>query len=180
MTSDQERKRQEIIHELVQTEHEYCEDLQFLLDAYKEPLLQSDAIPADKRHEFVQNLFGNIDEVMHVNRAMCDELQAMQSQHSVMPSIADAMLRWSTRLDAYVTYGAQQAVAKHILDEELANNTAFKQFCQVNERKKEARKLPVQSFLSRATTRLGRYPLLLEALMKKSEGLKYNDSDILY
>jgi hypothetical protein len=45
---------------------------------------------------------------------------------------------------------------------------------QANERRSESRKLPLQSFLARPTTRLGRYLIFLEAILSRSE----SNSDI--
>jgi hypothetical protein len=68
----------------------------------------------------------------------------------------------------YVEYGSQQVYAKFVLDEERSSNPDLARFLKETEKLPEFRKLPIESFLARPTTRLGRYPLLLKPVMEKA------------
>lgn len=57
-TSELERKRQEIIFEIIKTEKEYVEDLKTLQRVYLEPLIRSDIIPKARRAELIAAIFG--------------------------------------------------------------------------------------------------------------------------
>ncbi|KAJ1557209.1 RHO1 GDP-GTP exchange protein 2, partial [Nowakowskiella sp. JEL0078] len=69
----------------------------------------------------------------------------------------------------YSIYGANQLFAKDCLDVEISNNPAFARFLNDVEKNPQFRKLTIQSFLIRPTTRLGRYVLLIEKLLESSE-----------
>lgn len=55
-----------------------------------------------------------------------------QDQDHVIAQISDIFKTWVANLEPYVDYGANQALAKHLLDNELKSNAALKLFCEVN------------------------------------------------
>ena len=57
--------------------------------------------------------------------------------------------------------------AKDEFEREKASNPKFSDLIVKGESMKECRRLPFPSFLQRPVTRLGRYPLLLDAIMKR-------------
>ena len=163
-----ERQRQEIVFEIINTETEFVEDLKILHTAYQEPLSRSDIIPKARRDEFVSVVFGNLEKIISINEKLLERLLEKRKDEQVVSSLADAFEQWSASIDPYIEYGRNQVLSKHQLDNELKTNFVFQKFCEANERRPECRRLPIQSFLARPTTRMGRYPILLEAYLTRT------------
>ncbi|TPX61224.1 hypothetical protein PhCBS80983_g01303 [Powellomyces hirtus] len=163
--SDNERKRQEVIFETIQTEREFVADLDIIERVFVEPLRRSDIIPVERLDIFIEEVFFNINELHAINSRLLTKLIARQKEGSIVDKIGDIFVSVVDEFEAYVRYGGQQVLAKYALDQEKATNPEFAKFLQECERVPECRKLPIQSFLARPTTRIGRYPLLLKSAM---------------
>lgn len=92
-----------------------------------------------------------------------------QKENPVVTQIGDILLAGVNNFGPYIEYGARQVYAKHFLAMEKMNNPEFAHFLEERERMPECRKLPLESFLARPTTHMGRYPLLLEAVLKRTD-----------
>ncbi|CRK20323.1 hypothetical protein BN1723_019877, partial [Verticillium longisporum] len=68
--------------------------------------------------------------------------------------------------------------AKHEFENEKSINPYFAKFVEEIERRKESRKLELNGYLTKPTTRLARYPLLLEAVLKHSEESNSDKEDL--
>lgn len=206
---EKERKRQEIMFELIQTEVEYIEDLQSVYDLVIVPLstthryistsilssTASTSITASTPKSapqtpitstgttyhpptLVSKLFLNMPIVLELGRHMLTSLITRQSasmtpEHSYqINTISDIFMNFfdprQSLFDAYLEYGKNLVWSKYWFDTEKATNESFSKFIQDVERKPEFRKLSIQSFLTRPTTRLGRYILLLEHIQKNT------------
>ena len=98
--------------------------------------------------------------------------------------IGDILLEAVPHFSPFISYGAHQLYGKYEFEKEKNGNSAFAQFVevclspafiaiylfphssQVTERLPESRKLELNAYLTKPTTRLARYPLLLEAVLK--------------
>ncbi|KAK9702281.1 RHO1 GDP-GTP exchange protein 2 [Basidiobolus ranarum] len=69
-------------------------------------------------------------------------------------------------MEAYLEYGTNLIMAQRVLDKEMTKNQKLIKFLQEQERNPETRKLDLKSFMNRPTTRLGRYTLLFESILK--------------
>ncbi|KAI9092393.1 CNH domain-containing protein [Phlyctochytrium arcticum] len=166
--SHKEMKRQEIIFETILTERQFVADLDLVQRIFVEPLRQSNVIDPATIETFIQEVFLNIKQLHSINVRLLRKLLARQCENPIVGQIGDVFMEIVNSLDVYVEYGARQVYAKSIIDQERAINPAFDQFLTDCERLPECRKLPVQSFLARPTTRMGRYPLLLKSILEAS------------
>ena len=108
-----------------------------------------------------------------------------QKSFAVVDRIGDILLESVPYFGPFVSYGAHQLYGKYTFEKEKSSNQAFAQFVEVNyvlrcwqtsqlmtlifqttERLPESRRLELNAYLTKPTTRLARYPLLLEAVMK--------------
>ncbi|KAI9205831.1 CNH domain-containing protein [Polychytrium aggregatum] len=165
-TSDKERKRQEIIYEIIHTEQEFVADLALVQNLYVKRLKESDIVPDTRRDDFVKEVFLNIGQIHAINSKLCRQLLARQSENYIVSKIGDIFLGVVNEFSHFVEYGAKQVYAKNTLDVEIAQNPDFAKLLQEVERHPDSRRLPIQSFLGRPVTRMGRYPLLLENVLK--------------
>lgn len=170
---DREKKRQEIIFEIMYTERDFVKDLEYLRDFWMRPLRSANnvnlsPIPEHRREKFIRTVFSNCLEVLSVNGRFSEALNARQKERSVVHSIGDIFLQFAPRFDPFIKYGANQLYGKYEFEKEKASNPAFATFVDQTERLKESRKLELNGYLTKPTTRLARYPLLLDQVAKNT------------
>lgn len=168
---EKEQKRQEIISEIAYTERDFVKDLEYLRDFWIKPLRSthpSNPSPVPERHRerFVRTVFSNCMEVHSVNCRLADALTKRQQQHPVVRSVGDIFLEFVPLFEPFIKYGANQLWGKYEFEKERASNPNFQKFVDETERLKESRKLELNGYLTKPTTRLARYPLLLEGVLK--------------
>ncbi|KAI9472331.1 MAG: CNH domain-containing protein [Benjaminiella poitrasii] len=163
-----ERKRQESIYELVYTEQDFVSDLQYVKDFWIDPLLSKDIIEEERREQFVKDVFYNITEVHRVNSKLSEALEIRQSEKYLVNHISDILLENVRRFQTFVEYGAHQMIGKFTFELEKKRNPIFAKFVEETERKPESRKLELNGYLTKPTTRLGRYNLLLKEIFKRT------------
>lgn len=168
---DREKKRQEVISELLYTERDFVKDLEYLRDFWMKPLYSANPakpspIPEHRKEKFIRTVFSNCQEVYAVNSRMAEALTRRQQQGPVVRNIGDIFLDYIPRFGPFIKYGANQIIGKWEFEKEKQTNHAFSRFVDETERLKESRKLELNGYLTKPTTRLARYPLLLEGILK--------------
>ncbi|KAF9962840.1 RHO1 GDP-GTP exchange protein 2, partial [Modicella reniformis] len=163
---DKEKKRQEVIFELIYTEKDFVNDLKYLNDKWITPIRNLDLLPESRREAFIDRVFYNIKDVYAVNSKLGEALLKRQQAYTIIPEVGDIFLEHVVNFSPFVLYGANQIEAKYEFEQEKNSNSAFNKFVEETERRPESRKLELNGYLTKPTTRLGRYPLLLEAVLK--------------
>ena len=165
---DQEKKRQEVIAELMYTERDFVKDLEYLRDFWIKPLRNPNLspIPEHRREKFIRTVFSNCQEVHAINVRLASALTRRQQQNPVVRNIGDIFLEFAPQFNPFIKYGANQLFGKFEFEKEKASNQAFAKFVEETERLKESRKLELNGYLTKPTTRLARYPLLLNNVAK--------------
>ncbi|KAG5647488.1 hypothetical protein DXG03_009424 [Asterophora parasitica] len=186
--SPAEKNRQEAIHEVVLTEQDFVADMEYLRDytiidtgfssfnqTWIGRLKDSDIIPADRKTDFLTQVFWNLHDIINVTTRLRDALNKRQKQYAIVERIGDILLDTVPHFGPFVQYGAHQLYGKYEFEKEKSSNQAFAQFvenssmklrAQTTERLPISRKLELNAYLTKPTTRLARYPLLLEAVLK--------------
>jgi RHO1 GDP-GTP exchange protein 1/2 len=180
---DREKKRQEVISEIMYTERDFVKDLEYLRDFWIRPLRSgangiASPIKEEKREKFVRTVFGNCLEVLGVNSKFADELSRRQKEQHVVYNLGDIFLKWVPQFDPFIKYGANQMYGKYEFEKEKSINPAFSRFVDETERLKESRKLELNGYLTKPTTRLARYPLLLDNVLKYTADENPDKKDI--
>ncbi|SLM34790.1 rho guanyl nucleotide exchange factor [Lasallia pustulata] len=168
---DREKKRQEVISEIMYTERDFVKDLEYLRDFWMKPLRSTNPanpspVPEARREKFVRTVFSNVLDVHAVNSRMAEALTKRQQENPVVKNVGDIFLAFVPRFDPFIKYGANQLYGKYEFERERSSNPAFSKFVDETERLKESRKLELNGYLTKPTTRLARYPLLLENVAK--------------
>ncbi|GMK58140.1 hypothetical protein CspeluHIS016_0501720 [Cutaneotrichosporon spelunceum] len=163
---DREKKRQEAINEVIYTERDFVRGLEYMRDSWVKPLRSEEVIPTADREEFIRQVFWNFLDVLQVNHVLAERLTKRQKQQPVVQSIGDIFLECVPHFEPFVVYGAHQLFGKYEFEKQKTSNPAFQKFVDETERKPESHKLELNGYLTKPTTRLGRYPLLLEAVLK--------------
>lgn len=178
--SEKEQKRQEVISELMYTERDFVKDLEYLRDFWMKPLRnpQTSPIPEHRREKFVRTVFSNCQEVYMVNSRMAEALTRRQQKEAVVRNVGDIFLEYVPHFSPFIKYGANQLFGKYEFEHEKRTNNHFGKFVDEVERMKESRKLELNGYLTKPTTRLARYPLLLENIVKYTSDDNPDKEDI--
>ncbi|KAI8642651.1 hypothetical protein BD408DRAFT_386991 [Parasitella parasitica] len=161
-----EQKRQENLFELIYTEKDYVQSLEYLQNMWIRPLAERPIIPASRKETFLGKVFGNIDEIYMINFRFLQALQERQSQHCIISQIGDILLQFVVEFEPYISYGSKQYEAKFALENERFINPNFNAFVEATERHPNSLKLELNGYLTKPTTRLGRYTLLFNEILK--------------
>ncbi|KAG2229535.1 hypothetical protein INT48_006926, partial [Thamnidium elegans] len=165
--SSNEMRRQENIFELIYTEKDFVDDLIYVEQNWIATLLTHDSIPADRSEQFVKDLFWNLPKIRQSNELLLSDLLQRQQQDKIVNQIGDVFIAHvSTVFEPFVDYGSHQVISKYIFETEKASNVAFAKLVETIERSPKSRKLELNGYLTKPTTRLGRYNLLLREILK--------------
>ncbi|KAI8977094.1 CNH domain-containing protein [Mycotypha africana] len=178
-TPPREMKRQEAIFELIYTEEDYVRDLNLLEELFVKPLSEAQCIEHERRTQFCNDIFGNYKQILETHRDMYRDLrdhQLSSQEHETkeygigfVDHIGQVILRYVDQfLGLYTEYGPHFLMAEYIVKKEMSHNILFHNFIREKEKQAETRKLPFRHFIILPITRLQRYPLLLDAILKRT------------
>lgn len=106
-------------------------------------------------------------EIRENNSLLLQDLLQRQLLHKIIYQIGDIFLKHVSNLfNQFVEYGSHQVISKYTFETEKSTNPAFAKLVEVIERAPESRKLELNGYLTKPTTRLGRYNLLLREILK--------------
>ena len=146
--SDQEKRRQEAINEVIYTERDFVRDMEYLRDVcpslpfstacanenaqvWMAPLNAQDIIPEHRRADFIEQVFWNINDVIAVNTRLRDALNKRQKSYAVIEGVADIFIDIVPLFAPFVSYGSHQLYGKYEFEKEKSSNPAFAQFVEV-------------------------------------------------
>lgn len=130
------------------------------------PLTERPIIPNSRKDTFLRKVFGHIESIYTLNIRLLQALQERQKQHAIIYQIGDVLLDFVTDFEPYIKYGSKQYEAKFALENERFINPNFDAFVIATERHPSSLKLELNGYLTKPTTRLGRYTLLLNEIHK--------------
>lgn len=138
--------------------------------------MKAQCIEFDRRKDFCNDLFGNYAEIADIHRNMYRELrdhqlasQEIDGNIGFVDEIGSIVLRHVDQfMHAYTQYGPHFIMAEYTAKREAAANILFQNFIREKEKQAETRKLPFRHFIILPITRLQRYPLLLDAILKRT------------
>lgn len=179
---EREKKRQEVISEICYTERDFVKDLEYLRDFWILPLRsKASPIPLQRRDKVVKNIFSNIVDhpsIHVVSSRFASSLTGRQQKEPIVHNIGDIFLDYVPQFEPFILYGSKQLEGKFEFENERSMNPFFAKFVDEIERRKESRKLELNGYLTKPTTRLARYPLLLENVLKYTEDGNPDKEDI--
>ncbi|KAH7019163.1 CNH domain-containing protein [Ilyonectria destructans] len=179
---EREKKRQEVISEIFYTERDFVKDLEYLRDFWIMPLRsKASPIPIQRRDKVVKGIFSNIIDhpsIHSVSSRFAASLTARQQKEPIVHNVGDIFLEYVPMFEPFIWYGSRQLEGKFEFENERSVNQYFAKFVDEIERRKESRKLELNGYLTKPTTRLARYPLLLENVLKYTEDGNPDKEDI--
>ncbi|KAH0552821.1 hypothetical protein GP486_006978 [Trichoglossum hirsutum] len=163
--------RQNILHEIVQTEETYLGDLRILMVLYRDQLRnwEPPIINPKRIDGFVKDVFGKADAVKKANEdfLLAQLKYRQQEQGPWIVGFSDIFREWIRKAKkAYVEYAASFPTATMLVRKEAEKNLLFRQFLDQARDNELSRRLDWNTFLKAPITRLQHYSLLLFTVYK--------------
>ncbi|XP_046850835.1 rho guanine nucleotide exchange factor 26-like isoform X2 [Xenia sp. Carnegie-2017] len=170
MTIEQ-RKYQEAVFEVLSSEVSYLKSLKLLVEHFlQSPLFSIDSDDSIMNEFQVSELISNIYEIVKVSERFLGELRSRQRESVVIDSISDIVTdHANNHFDAYVTYCSKQYKQDRALTDLKQTNWRFAEALSKLERDPCVLGLTLQSFLVLPMQRVTRYPLLVDAIVRRCE-----------
>lgn len=163
--SQEERKRQEAIFEVISSEHSYLLSLEILIRMFKNSKELSDTMTKTESH----HLFSNITDVCEASKKFFTELEARHQNNIFIDDISDIVEKHTaSTFDPYVKYCTNEVYQQRTLQKLLATNPSFKEVLSRIESHEDCRNLPMISFLILPMQRVTRLPLLMDTICQKT------------
>ncbi|XP_062970041.1 rho guanine nucleotide exchange factor 26 [Cynocephalus volans] len=163
--SQEERKRQEAIFEVISSEHSYLLSLEILIRMFKNSKELNDTMTKTERH----HLFSNISDVCEASKKFFTELEARHQNNIFIDDISDIVEKHTaSTFDPYVKYCTNEVYQQRTLQKLLATNPSFKEVLSRIESHEDCRNLPMISFLILPMQRVTRLPLLMDTICQKT------------
>ncbi|XP_053547037.1 rho guanine nucleotide exchange factor 1 isoform X2 [Bombina bombina] len=166
-----EIKRQEVINELLSTEHAHVRMLRVLHDIFYLPMLR-DWIPTLE----LENIFPSLDELIDAHAVFLDTLKRLrQENNSVIHEIGSTLLNrfdgtegsWFQKISS--RFCSRQSFALEQLKVKQKKEPRFTQFIQEAESSPQCRRLQLKDIIPFEMQRLTKYPLLLQNIANLTE-----------
>ncbi|KAI9788748.1 MAG: hypothetical protein M1816_006605 [Peltula sp. TS41687] len=168
-----EIERQNILHEIVQGEDQYMDQLNVLLVLYRDQLLscQPPIIQPSRVDKFAKDVFGKVDAVKKVNEdfLLAQIKYRQQEQGPWIIGFSDIFREWIRKArNAYIEYAANFPHASLMVRKEAERNILFRQFLDEVRDNERSKRLGWDTFLKAPITRLQHYGLLLSTVLKNT------------
>ena len=167
-----EAKRQEHIYEFIITEKHHCQLLKVIQKVFCEGMTTY----LDMKPELLDRLFPQLDTLISIHFDFLRQLRERQDSTAVIPTIADILMnqfgreenavRWKA---AYGAFCSQHSDAVSIYKDILKTDRRFQEFVQQCSNNPLLRKMGIPECILTVTTRITKYPLLIEPLIKTAK-----------
>ena len=167
-----EAKRQEHIYEFIITEKHHCQLLKVIQKVFCEGMVTY----LDMKPELLDRLFPQLDTLISLHFEFLRQLRERQDSTTVISTIADILMtqfgqeenvtKWKA---AYGAFCSQHSDAVSIYKDVLKSDRRFQEFVQQCSNNPLLRKMGIPECILTVTTRITKYPLLIEPLIKTAK-----------
>ncbi|KAK3712269.1 Rho guanine nucleotide exchange factor [Vermiconidia calcicola] len=182
-----ELERQNILHEIVQTEDGFMEQLNVLRRVYRDPLSKAEPsiITPKRKQKFLNDVFGKVDAIRQANEEhLLPQLKyRQQEQGPWVVGFSDIFRQWIRKAKAaYIDYAGGFPGATFLVRQEIDRNIEFRNFLDRARNDKRSTKLGWDTYLKSPITRLQRYTLLLSTVLRnmKTESEEKTNLKVAY
>ncbi|KAF4021210.1 hypothetical protein G4228_013785 [Cervus hanglu yarkandensis] len=170
--SQREIDRQEVINELFVTEASHLRTLRVLDLIFYQRMKKEGLLPREE----LARLFPNLPELIEIHNSWCEAMRKLREEGPIIKEVSDLML---ARFDGPAREELQQVAAQFCSYQSIAleliktrqrKESRFQLFMQEAESHPQCRRLQLRDLIISEMQRLTKYPLLLENIIKHTEG----------
>uniref|UniRef100_A0A7N5JMG6 Intersectin 2 n=1 Tax=Ailuropoda melanoleuca TaxID=9646 RepID=A0A7N5JMG6_AILME len=162
-----ERKRQGYIHELIQTEERYVDDLQLVVEVFQKRMVESGFLTEGE----MALIFVNWKELIMSNTKLLKALRVRKKtggEKMPVQMIGDILAAELSHMQAYIRFCSCQLNGATLLQQKTDEDTDFKDFLKKLASDPRCKGMPLSSFLLKPMQRITRYPLLIRSILENT------------
>uniref|UniRef100_A0A663ET85 Intersectin 2 n=1 Tax=Aquila chrysaetos chrysaetos TaxID=223781 RepID=A0A663ET85_AQUCH len=162
-----ERKRQGYIHELIQTEERYMDDLQLVLEVFQKPMADSGCLTEGE----MGLIFVNWKELIMSNTKLLKALRVRKKtggEKMPVQMIGDILAAELSHMQAYIRFCSCQLNGASLLQQKTDEDADFKDYLKKLALDPRCKGMPLSSFLLKPMQRITRYPLLIKSILENT------------
>ncbi|XP_065784730.1 intersectin-2 isoform X1 [Muntiacus reevesi] len=162
-----ERKRQGYIHELIETEERYVDDLQLVVEVFQKRMTE----PGFLTEGEMALIFVNWKELIMANTKLLKALRVRKKtggEKMPVHMIGDILAAELSHMQAYIRFCSCQLNGAALLQQKTDEHTDFKEFLKKLASDPRCKGMPLSSFLLKPMQRITRYPLLIRSILENT------------
>ncbi|XP_053781798.1 intersectin-2 isoform X2 [Desmodus rotundus] len=162
-----ERKRQGYIHELIQTEERYVDDLQLVVEVFQKRMAESGSLTEGE----MALIFVNWKELIMSNTKLLKALRVRKKtggEKMPVQMIGDILAAELSHMQAYIRFCSCQLNGAALLQQKTDEDADFKEFLKKLASDPRCKGMPLSSFLLKPMQRITRYPLLIRSVLENT------------
>ncbi|XP_069092135.1 intersectin-2 isoform X1 [Pleurodeles waltl] len=162
-----ERKRQGYIHELIQTEKRYMDDLHLVIEVFQKPMAESGLLTPDE----MALIFVNWRDLIMSNTKLHKALSVRkktEGENMPVQMIGDILATELLHMQAYIRFCSCQLNGAALLQHKTDEEPEFKDFLKKLATDPRCKGMPLSSFLLKPMQRITRYPLIIKNIMENT------------
>ncbi|XP_072263549.1 intersectin-2 isoform X1 [Pyxicephalus adspersus] len=162
-----ERKRQGYIHELIQTEERYMDDLQLVIEVFQKPMAESGHLGEAE----LGLIFVNWKELIMSNTKLLKALRVRKKtggEKMPVQMIGDILATELSHMQAYIRFCSCQLNGATLLQSKTDDEVEFKDFLKRLATDPRCKGMPLSSFLLKPMQRITRYPLIIKNILENT------------
>uniref|UniRef100_A0AAQ5YBP5 Intersectin 2b n=1 Tax=Amphiprion ocellaris TaxID=80972 RepID=A0AAQ5YBP5_AMPOC len=163
--SPQEKKRQGYIHELLQTEERYVDDLQIVLEVFHKPMSESGRLNDAE----MSMIFVNWKELLACNTKLVKAFRVRKKtggENMPVQMIGDILAAELSHMQPYIRFCSCQINGATLLQTRTDSEPDFKDFLKKIATDYRCKGMPLSSFLLKPMQRITRYPLHIKNILE--------------
>ncbi|XP_069461955.1 intersectin-2 isoform X2 [Ambystoma mexicanum] len=165
--SPTERKRQGYIHELIQTEKRYMDDLHLVIEVFQKPMAESGLLTQEE----MALIFVNWRDLIMSNTKLHKALSVRkktEGENMAVQMIGDILATELLHMQAYIRFCSCQLNGAALLQQKTDEEPEFKDFLKKLATDPRCKGMPLSSFLLKPMQRITRYPLIIKNIMENT------------
>ncbi|XP_035883615.1 intersectin-2 isoform X2 [Phyllostomus discolor] len=162
-----ERKRQGYIHELIQTEERYVDDLQLVVEVFQKRMAESGSLTEGE----MALIFVNWKELIMSNTKLLKALRVRKKtggEKMPVQMMGDILAAELSHMQAYIRFCSCQLNGAALLQQKTDDDADFKEFLKKLASDPRCKGMPLSSFLLKPMQRITRYPLLIRSILENT------------
>ncbi|XP_062971974.1 intersectin-2 isoform X2 [Elgaria multicarinata webbii] len=162
-----ERKRQGYIHELIQTEEKYMDDLQLVVEVFQKQMAEAGCLSEAE----MGLIFVNWKELIMSNAKLLKALRIRKKtggEKMPVQMIGDILAAELSHMQAYIRFCSCQLNGATLLQQKTDEEPEFKDFLKKLASDPRCKGMPLSSFLLKPMQRITRYPLLIKSILENA------------
>ncbi|TKC48930.1 hypothetical protein EI555_007079 [Monodon monoceros] len=162
-----ERKRQGYIHELMETEERYVDDLQLVVEVFQKRMAE----PGFLTEGETALIFVNWKELIMSNTKLLKALRVRKKtggEKMPVQMIGDVLAAELCHMQAYIRFCSCQLNGAALLQQKTDEHADFKEFLKRLASDPRCKGMPLSSFLLKPMQRITRYPLLIRSILENT------------